>query len=143
MRGGMPWCLRDDLRRFRELTMGRTVVMGRRTWEGVGKELDGRRVIVLSRKGLVEDGMETARSLEEAFQMADGDEVFIAGGVEVYREALRVADRMYVTWVAGEWEGDTFFPDVDWAQWEVVERDPRDGFEFVLYRRREPRALSQ
>lgn len=130
--GGMPWHIPEDLRRFRELTMGGTVIMGRRTWESLPRPLDGRRVIVLTHNAL--DNVETASSLEEALSLA-GENVFIAGGGEVYREALPLADRLYITRIEGVHEGDTFFPPINAREWCIVAREPHKGFEFQEYNR--------
>jgi dihydrofolate reductase len=134
--GRMPWHLPEDLRHFRALTLGHTVVMGRRTFESIGRPLDGRRNIVLTRQPeWHHEGVETARSLEEALALSD--DVFVIGGGEVYREAMPLADRIYLTRVEGTWVGDTFFPTIDPAAWEEISCERHEGFEWcVLMRRR-------
>jgi dihydrofolate reductase len=125
--GKLPWHLSDDLRRFKQLTMGHTIVLGRRTWESIGRPLPGRRMIVVSRRpdfrpGV--DGVQTAASLDSALEIAQDsgeDEVFIIGGAELYRGALPRADRMYYTRVHANVEGDTFFPPVKWGEWQALE----------------------
>src|SRR5262245_37513826 len=113
-RGGqLPWRLEADLARFKQLTMGHTVIMGRKTWESIGRPLPGRRMIVVTRQGrYAADGIEVAGNLEaalEAARVAGEEEAFIIGGAEVYRQALPLADRLYMTLVLAEIEGDTKF----------------------------------
>jgi dihydrofolate reductase len=140
--GRMPWHLPEDLRRFRELTLGHTVVMGRKTFESIGRPLDGRRNIVLTRQqGGHHEGVEAARSLDEALAMADGD-VFVIGGGEVYREALPLADTIYLTRVEGDYAGDTFFPPIDPEVWSEVSREAYKGFDFCVFTRKRVLARS-
>jgi dihydrofolate reductase len=133
--GDIPWHLPDDLRRFKEMTMGGTLVMGRKTYESIGRPLPGRRTIVISRNpDLRIDGVETASSLDEALAMADDSEIFVVGGGEIYRQALDVADALEITEVDLEPEGDTYFPPIG-PEWRTVAREPGDGFTFLRYER--------
>jgi len=141
LRGGLPWRLPADMARFRELTMGHTVIMGRATWEPIAERgLPGRRVIVLSRAGVLESVDAVASSLSEAVQIAAQDgqetETFIAGGAQVYQEAIEGAlvDRMYLTIVHGQVEADSFFPTFEAAEWTTVEREVRAADERNPYR---------
>ena len=128
LRGGLPWRLPVDMARFRELTMGHAVIIGRVTWEPIAdRGLPGRRVIVLSRDPHApEFGDAVASSLEEAQQIAARDkqetETFIAGGAQVYQEALDrgLVDRMYLTIVHGQVEADTYFPEYEEIDWTTV-----------------------
>lgn len=132
----LPWRLPEDLRRFKQLTMGGVLVMGRRTYESIGRPLPGRRTIVVSRDpGLRIDGVEVAASLEEALARAGDGEVYVVGGGEIYRQAMGLADALEITEVDAEPEGDTFFPEIDPADWREVARAPGDGFSFVRYER--------
>lgn len=142
--GAIPWHLPDDMRRFRQTTTGHVLVMGRLTYESIGRPLPGRTTIVVTRSqdwpAATEPpaGLVVAASLEEALREAarlDG-ETFIQGGAQLYAEALPLADRLLVTWVDADPEGDTFFPDVDWAEWDEVERQEFDGGTWSTYRRR-------
>jgi dihydrofolate reductase len=133
-RGGkLPWHLSDDLRRFKRLTMGHTIVMGRRTWESIGRPLPGRRTIAVSRQPEYRvdvEGVDVAASLDDALRIAEtagDDEVFIIGGAELYREALAQVNRIYLTRVHAFIDGDTYFPDVDWQKWRRVESEQRDS----------------
>ena len=137
--GRLPWRIPDDLARFKRMTIGNAVVMGRATYESIGKPLPDRLNIVLSRRpGLTYDGVVVVGSLEEALDVARSAEhdLFVAGGSDVYRLALPISDRMELTEVAATPEGDTWFPDVDWSDWSAVHREEREGFAFVTYVRK-------
>lgn len=134
----LPWRIPEDMARFKELTMGNAIVMGRSTFESIGRPLPGRTNIVLTRRDdWSHRGVRVAGSLQESLAIAEeqGQDVFVSGGAEVYREALRIADRMELTEVDAEPDGDTVFPPVDWSLWEETEREPHDGFAFVTYDR--------
>ena len=142
--GGLPWRLSADLRHFKRTTMGHHLIIGRRTWEEVGKPLPGRTMVVLTRDpDFSADGVKVVHSLEEALAVARGDdEPFIAGGAQVYRMALEAGfvDRICLTRVHAEVEGDTFFPEVDLKAWRLVseehhEADDRNQhpFSFLVY----------
>ena len=127
--GRLPWHLPADLARFKRLTMDHHLILGRRTWESIGRALPGRRMVVVSRRAKeleLPEGVRAVTSLDEALAIAEqagDDEVFVAGGARVYREALPRADRLYLTWVRAEVTGDTFFPAVDAADWHEVARE--------------------
>lgn len=136
--GGLPWRIPEDMIRFKRLTMGHAVVMGRATFCSIGKSLPGRTNIVLTRRSdWTHDDVAIAGSLEEALSIAasKGRDVFVVGGAEVYREALELADRIELTEVDAAPDGDIWFPDVDWSQWREVARLRRQGFSFVTYHR--------
>lgn len=144
-KNSLLWHIKEDMRFFRTTTSGHAVVMGRKTFESLGsKPLPKRTNIVITRADREFDGALTAHSLEEAIAMAAGDEeIFVIGGAQIYAEALRLADRMYITYVDCDYEGDTSFPEVDYSQWELVasERYERGEeyehpFEFRTYDRR-------
>lgn len=123
--GAIPWDVPADRRKFRELTMGHTLIMGRKTFQSIGRPLPGRRSIVLTRqKGFRGEGCLVAHDLLDALRMAgDGDEVFICGGEGVYREAIPLADRIYLTIVNGAYGGDAFFPSIPNAFIEVERKE--------------------
>jgi len=121
MKGDMPWHLPAELRHFKEATLGKPIVMGRKTWESIGRVLPGRQNIVVTRNPAIRiPGVDIATSLEEAVRMARGEEVMIIGGGELYRQALEACDRMLLTEVDCEPEADTWFPDWDSSQWTEV-----------------------
>lgn len=121
----LPWRLSADLRHFKRLTTGHPIVMGRRTWESIGRPLPGRRNVVLSRDpAFAAEGVEVFRGLEQALEALQGaEEVFVIGGAAIYAMALPRADRVYLTRVEAEVEGDTRFPDLDPAHWRRVARE--------------------
>jgi dihydrofolate reductase len=138
----LPWHLPEDLKRFKRLTLGAPVIMGRKTYvsimEQVGKPLPGRRNVVVTRQaGARWDGCEVVHSLAEALAAAGGaPEVFVIGGAELYAQALPLGDRMYLTLLDADYEGDARFPAFDSSDWREVAREPGDGFAFVTYERR-------
>jgi len=146
---GMPWHLPADLAHFKRTTLGRPVIMGRRTWESIGRPLPGRRNIVVTRSAnFPAAGAEVVGSLEAAWRaVADADEVFVIGGGQLYAEALPGADRIYVTEIGEAIEGDTRFPDLeprDWKETLLGEHvpDERNAFPLrfrLLERARPPR----
>lgn len=151
----MPWRLPTDFAHFKRTTLGKPVIMGRRTFESLDKPLAGRTNIVVSRQpGYRPEGAVAASSLsmalERAQAIAAGDgapEVMVGGGGEIYHEAMPLADRLYITHVALAPAGDTVFPPIDPAEWVVVEepaiaRSERDSADFrvKVYARRQPRA---
>ena len=142
----LPWHLPADLRHFKSLTMGKPIVMGRRTWESIGRPLPGRRNIVVTRQSAyTADGAEVVHSLEAAIALcADAGELVVIGGAELYAQALPRAERIELTRVHGDFRGDTFFPTLDPKVWhesavehhEPDERNPH-AYSFVtLVRRR-------
>ena len=118
----LPWRLPADLRHFKQVTMGKPMIMGRRTWESLPGLLPGRRHIVLSRDpGYLAEGAEVATSLEQALELAgDAAEVMIIGGARLYEQALPLAERLYLTEVDAEIEGDAHFPEFDSSRWREI-----------------------
>ena len=145
--GRVPWHLKDDLRAFKRLTMGHTLIQGRVTWESIGKALPGRRMVVLTRQANYEvpEGVYVCESMSEALELAreaGDDEAFIGGGEAVYREALPLADRIYLTYVDAEVETDTHFPEFDETEWEqrtiltqAADESNEYAFQTVLFSR--------
>jgi len=147
---GMPWRLSSDMKHFKATTMGKPMIMGRKTFQSIGKPLPGRHTIVVTRdSGFKPEGVETVATLDAAFDAArkaagemGAGEIIVAGGGVLYAEAMERADRLYVTHVDAEPDGDTVFPEIDPAVWEAVEeRDipqtERDSakIRFVAYKR--------
>jgi dihydrofolate reductase len=136
--GGLPWHLPTDLARFKRLTMGHHLIVGRRTWESIGRPLAGRRILVVTRHperpalSGQPAGVAAVTSLDEALARAaeaGDDEAFVGGGASIYRESLPRADRLYLTRVRATVDGDTFFPPFDVDGWRELEREeiPADG----------------
>lgn len=128
--GKIPWHLPLDFAYFKETTMGKPIIMGRTTFESIGRPLPGRKNIVLTRGEFAHEGVEVAHSFGEACEKAEErEEVFVIGGAQVYAQALPFADRLYITFVEGEFSGDTFFPEVDWSLWKEVKSEHRGADE--------------
>jgi dihydrofolate reductase len=121
-KNSLLWHIKEDMRFFRTTTSGHAVIMGRKTFESLGsKPLPKRTNIVITRQDVEFEGALTAHSLEEAIRMAEGDEeVFIIGGAQIYAQALECADRLYLTLVERDYEGDTSFPEIDYRYWQLV-----------------------
>lgn len=142
--GGIPWRIKQDMELFKKLTMGNTVIMGRRTWESLPQKfrpLPGRNnIIVSSTMGEVE-GARVCRSLEEGMEIAEeyGKEVFCIGGAQLYGAALPVADFLHISMVKLKYGGDTLFPKVNWDEWSLVKREEFEEFIYGEYSRRRSR----
>lgn len=144
--GALPWRLPDDLRRFKAVTMGHVLIMGRRTLDSIGRALPGRRSVVLTRNRAFRppEGVEVAPDLDAALaRVAEAPRVFVVGGASVYREALPRAHQLLITRVHARVPGDVRFPSVAWSEWTLVEeeRHPADAhhafpFSFQRYARR-------
>ncbi len=128
--GGLPWRLSSDMKRFKTDTMGKPVIMGRKTYAGIGKPLPGRDNIVISRDpDFKAPGCDVVTSLEQAFEVAESragasgaSEICVIGGGEIYRQSIDRADRLYVTHVDGRFDGDTHFPEIAPEEWAVQSR---------------------
>ena len=130
----IPWYLPADFAYFKETTMSRPIIMGSTTFESIGKPLPGRKNIVLTRGEFTREGVDVAHSLEEALKLTkDTDEVFVIGGANVYTQALPFADKLYITFIDGEFTGDTFFPQIDWSEWKEVKSERREPDERNAY----------
>ena len=143
--GAMPWHIPEDLARFKKITWGHTLIMGRVTFEGLGKPLSGRRTIVVSHsRTFTDEHCTTARSIGEALTEAErrtpgNEEVFITGGGTLYRETISRADRIYLTLIHREYDGDTFFPEFDENLFTESERGRCSGEDpctFYMYLRK-------
>lgn len=114
----LPWHFKEDLEYFKEKTMGKFVIFGSKTYQGIKSPLLGRKIIVLSKETL--SGVVVAGSIDEALFQAEG-EVMVAGGRSVYEQFLKIADRIYLTLINDQFEGDVYFPEIKEEEWEVVE----------------------
>jgi len=135
--GGLPWERTGDLAHFKSLTMGHVLVMGRRTYESIGRPLPGRRSVVITRQAAwsAPDAVVACHDVESALARAAqlDPEVFVIGGEQVFAATLPVADRLVLTHVEQAPEGDTWFPAVDWSRWREVSRQSYDGFDIATY----------
>jgi dihydrofolate reductase len=143
----LVWRDRDDLQRFKRLTLGHVLVMGRRTYDSIGQPLPGRTTIVVTRRpDWSAPGATVAHSLDEALKLAEevspGQDVYVAGGGEIYRQALSLADRLELTELDADLDGDTVFPPYDPSDWTEVAREQHPCYAWVTYTRNNPDAGS-
>ena len=142
----LPWHLSADLQRFKRLTMGHHLLLGRKTFEAIGRALPGRTMVVISRgQPSLPRGVVKASSIEAAIELARSTgetEAFVAGGAQIYRLALPLADKLYLTRIHQPYEGDTTFPEVDGNAWLLVEREDHEqtgesglSYSFMTYER--------
>jgi dihydrofolate reductase len=137
----LPWKLSDDLKYFKALTMGHHILMGRKTYESIGRPLPGRTTVIITRGGFnAPAGCVVAHSIPEAIAACGEDEeIFFVGGAELYRQALHIVDRLYLTEVHAEVQGDAWFPEYDRDRWKEISRDGRRdeasglAYDFVVY----------
>lgn len=142
----LPWGrLPEDLKRFKEITLGHAIIMGRKTFESIGRALPGRKNIVITSDrnyALKAPGCTVTFSVDDAIEKAksfSSDEIFVIGGAEIYKQFLPMAEKIYLTLVHKEWPGDAFFPDLDLVKWEEIERVDNKEYSFVtLIRKQSP-----
>lgn len=141
----LPWHLPDDLKRFKALTMDHHIVMGRKTYDSIGKPLPGRSTVIVTRNvDYAVPGCIAVNSIDAALTVSYGDEeVFFVGGADLYRQALPIANRLYLTEIQRVFDGDAFFPEYDTSQWRETSRERHrteddKGFEYhyVIYDRK-------
>ncbi|MGE5546002.1 MAG: dihydrofolate reductase [Solirubrobacterales bacterium] len=139
--GGLPWSLPEDLAWFKRVTMGKAMIMGRRTWDSIGRPLPGRESVVLTRdRAWSAEGAHVVHSIREAIELAArlrpaAAEIAVIGGAELFRATLPLARRIYWTEVHEAYEGDTAFPPFERAGWREVSRDRQDRVDFVVMER--------
>jgi dihydrofolate reductase len=147
MNNQLIWHLPADLKHFKEITMGKTLIMGRKTFESIGKPLPGRKTIIVTRNSdYYAEGCEIASNLKDALcKVKEESEVFVAGGGEIYRQVINLhfTRKMHITRVYANFEGDSYFPEISTEKWELVEREDKPideknpyPFAFLTYKRR-------
>lgn len=135
----LPWHLPEDLKHFKQITLNKTVLMGRKTYESIvarlGKPLPDRRNVVITRQPdyKVPDGVLVFSTLEQAFKELLEEDIYVIGGAEIYKQALPYASKMYLTKVLGEYEGDAFFPEIDFSHWKTVQEENHEKFIYYTY----------
>ena len=139
----LPWHIPGDLKRFKQLTMGSAMIMGRKTYDSIGRPLPGRTTFVITRDRMWRgDGVRAVPDLDEAFDEAmllNPEVIFVAGGGEIYRAAWDRLTGLEITEVDQQPDGDVRFPEIDPDEWIEIEREPGDGYSFVSYRRQSPK----
>ncbi|HWQ99274.1 MAG TPA: dihydrofolate reductase [Candidatus Methylomirabilis sp.] len=138
--GRLPWHLPEDLKRFKSLTTGKTVLMGRKTWESIPEKfrpLPGRKNVVVTRQPdySLPQGVERFSSIDEALETHTADDVMVIGGADVYRQTMDKADRLEITHVDRVIEGDALFPAIDPSAWKETTREDHNEFAFATYER--------
>ncbi len=136
----LPWRLPEDMKRFKELTTGHTVLMGRKTWESIPQKfrpLPDRKNVVITRQTdyAVPEGVEVHGTIQSALARHTNEHIFVIGGAEIYAQTIGIADRLEITHVDQTVDGDAYFPQIDPAVWKEVAREVREGFSFVTYER--------
>ncbi|WP_343733048.1 dihydrofolate reductase [Duganella sp.] len=120
----LPWKLPEDLAHFKRLTTGHPIIMGRKTFDSIGRPLPNRRNIVITRNaGWQHDGVDTVGSIEAAIALLDGAEGFVIGGAEIYRQSMQLADQLIITQIAHTFDCDAFFPEIDANAWQETARE--------------------
>lgn len=140
----LPWHLPEDLKYFKRVTMGKPIAMGRKTYDSIGRPLPGRENIVITRRlGVTIEGCTVIHDVNDLLQRND-EELFVIGGAEIFKEILPFADRLYVTEIREEFEADTFFPEFNLSDWELIESTPgmKDeknpyNYDFLVYQRKQ------
>ncbi len=121
-KNSLPWSFPEDLRYFKKTTMGKSVIMGQKTFESIKSPLKGRDLIILSKDlNFRPEGVKIAKSIDQALGFVEGEEVFIAGGASVYGQFIPLADEMRITLIEDEFVGDVYFPDYDESRWKLIE----------------------
>jgi len=137
-KGELPWHISEDLKLFKENTIGTSVIMGRKTFESFGKPLPNRDNVVISSKKITADGIYSVQGIPDALTLAQelNDDVFIIGGGSIYAQFLPYIDSLYISFINGDYEGDTYFPDFDPKDFEKVEKLDFKEFTFTIFNRK-------
>lgn len=137
-KNALPWYLPEDLKRFRRLTLGHPIIMGRKTYGSIGRVLPKRRNIIITRdQNFKADGVETFQSIEAAFKACqEADKVFIIGGGEIFKLAMPFAQKIEMTRVHKNVDGDVYFPEIKAGEWQEISREPHESYSFITYERR-------
>ncbi len=137
--GVIPWHISEDLKLFKRLTIGNTVIMGRQTYESIGHPLPKRNNIVISKNFSETEEITVCRTFEESLKAAEKNknEIYIIGGESIYKQALKYTDKMYISYVKGDYNGDTFFPVFNKDNWSVIESALYNDFTLIVYQRKQ------
>lgn len=136
----LPWNIPEELQHFRTQTLDSTVIMGRKTYDSIGRLMPKRNNIIVSRSPLTIPGADVCSSLPEAIKKAKtyNKTIFIIGGAQIFKEALdnKLADKMYISYIKHDYDGDTYFPEFDETEWAIEKKEDHKEFEFVVYERK-------
>ena len=133
----IPWHISDDLKLFKKNTINNTIIMGRKTYESIGKPLPKRKNIVVSSKLKVDNEVKVCDTFEKAINLAEnlGKDIFFIGGNQIYKSALKIADYIYLSLVKGNYSGNVYFPEYDKKDWQMIDSKEYDKFTFIRYKR--------
>lgn len=133
----LPWHIKEDLMNFKKITLNHAIIMGRKTYESIGKALPNRRNIVLTKNdNFRAEGIEVFHSLKKLFESFDEkEEIFIIGGSEIFKNTLEIADKLYISHIKGKYIGDSYFPIIDYTKWSIIESKEFDKFTFKIYQK--------
>jgi dihydrofolate reductase len=147
--GGMAWHIPEDFKYFKRMTIGKPIIMGRKSYEALGKPLPKRPNIVISSQFMPpvnDDGPFFVKTIDDAIKLANKhaeemkvDEIFITGGGQIYTDTLPMTEKLYITVIDKDYDGDVYFPDFDWNEWKILSQDRRDGdpsFTFYVLERK-------
>ena len=134
----LPWHISDDLKNFKKLTTGQVVIMGRKTFESIGKPLPNRHNIVISHSGFSFSGVEVCSTIQQGLEKAKSlnKDVFVIGGASIYQQTLPLVEKMYISHIKKNYAGDTFFPEFNEREWEIEKKENYAEFEHIVYRRK-------
>lgn len=133
----IPWHISDDLKLFKKNTINNTIIMGRKTYESIGKPLPKRNNIIVSSKLRSKDKIKVCGTFEKAVELAEnlGKDIFFTGGNQIYKSALKIADYIYLSLVKGNYSGNVFFPEYDKKKWKIINTQEYDKFTFIKYKK--------
>ena len=134
-KNALPWYIPEDLKNFKRLTTGNTIIMGRKTFDSIGRPLPNRKNVVISRSMEKVEGVDVCKSVEEGLQKAEsyGKDIFIIGGATIYQQTLPLAEKMYISHVIKDYDGDIYFTEFNKEEWSIESREEFDEFELVVY----------
>ncbi len=134
----LPWKISEDLKNFKKHTAGQTIIMGRKTYESIGRPLPNRHNIVISRNMQEIEGVDICSSIEEATKKAKEYEkdIFIIGGSTIYKQFLPIVDKLYLSWINKDYDGDTYFPEFNLDEWQEEHKEEFEEFNFIIYNRK-------
>ncbi len=137
-RNTLPWHISDELKHFKKVTDGSVVIMGRKTFESIGKPLPNRINIIVSKSMTESPGVEVTSSFEEALNISShyDKDVFVIGGATLFQQALPFAKKLYISYIKKEYEGDTYFPEISFDEWKEEKKEEYSDFDVVLYSRK-------
>ncbi len=137
----LPWHIPEDMEKFKKATMGNVIIMGRKTFEGIGRPLPGRVNIVITRdKSFYYEGVKAFYSVEKALEEAGKleREIFFIGGSSIYRQVANLVDKLYISYIHGKYEGDSYFPEINLEEFQIIREEHHDDFDYKEYMRKTP-----